>query len=481
MAAGPLSRARARRWARAGVLASLALVLGYVETFIPLPVPVPGIKLGLGNIAVLAALLLLDVRGAAAVAAVKVLAAGFLFGNPLMMLYSAGGTALAFAAMAPLSRIRGVSVVLVAIVGAMLHNVGQIAVASVMLGTGLVWYLAPVLLVAGAATGAVTGAAARYAIGCLGAVPGLPGVREERAAAGKAGAAAGPTPGDGRCRAAARTPDRHSGSPVSVPAAPTDVSAPAPARTAREALAGVDARAKLAFLAVFIVAALHAATPVALGTCLVVAVVLSVAVRLRPRELRAVLAPLAPIVVFTAVMQVLCVQSGAVLLTMGGLVVTADALAEALRMVACLLALMLASVSFMHCTTAEELVGTLRWLLAPLRRVGVAGDAFVLSVSVALGFLPVLVDEFRRLKMSQAARLARFDGGLRGRLGAYLRLFAPLLRSSFVHADALADALLARGFSCGPAPTSLHPGRLGARELACLLAAAALAVVSIAL
>jgi heptaprenyl diphosphate synthase len=162
-----LSREEARFWARVGVLASLALVLGYVETFIPLPVPVPGIKLGLGNIAVLAALERLDVRAGACVAAVKVLAAGFLFGNPLMMLYSASGTVLAFAAMAALSRIPGLSVVLVAIVGAILHNIGQLVVAMLILGTPLVWWSAPVLVVAACATGAVTGMAARYAISCL--------------------------------------------------------------------------------------------------------------------------------------------------------------------------------------------------------------------------------------------------------------------------------------------------------------------------
>ena len=162
-----LSREEARFWARVGVLAALALVLGYIETFIPLPVPVPGIKLGLGNIAVLAALELLDVRAGACVAAVKVLAAGFLFGNPLMMLYSAGGTALAFTAMAALSRIPGLSVVLVAIVGAILHNIGQLVVAMLILGTSLVWWSAPVLVVAACATGAATGVAAQYAISCL--------------------------------------------------------------------------------------------------------------------------------------------------------------------------------------------------------------------------------------------------------------------------------------------------------------------------
>ena len=157
----------ARRWARVGVLAALALVFGYIETFIPLPVPVPGVKLGLANIVVLVALVVLDVRSAAVVALVKVLAAGFLFGNPLMMLYSLGGTVLAFAAMAGLTRIRGISLVLVAIAGAILHNVGRLAVASVVLGPPAVWASAPLLMVAACATGALSGAAARYTVNAL--------------------------------------------------------------------------------------------------------------------------------------------------------------------------------------------------------------------------------------------------------------------------------------------------------------------------
>ena len=157
----------ARLWARVGVLAAVALVLSYIETFIPLPVPVPGIKLGLANIAILIALKLLDVKSAALVATIKVLAAGFLFGNPLMMAYSACGTLLAFVSMAVLSRIRNLSVVLIAIVGAVLHNVGQLAVASVLLGTQLVWATAPLLIIAACVTGALTGIATQLTLNCL--------------------------------------------------------------------------------------------------------------------------------------------------------------------------------------------------------------------------------------------------------------------------------------------------------------------------
>ena len=162
-----LSLDEARWWARVGVLAALALVLGYIETFIVLPVPVPGVKLGLGNIAVLVALALLDERAAAVVALLKVLAAGFIFGNPLTMAYSFVGTLLAFAVMAALMRIRGVSVVLVAMFGAVFHNIGQLVVAQVVLGTPLVWASAPLLVLAACVTGALTGIATRATLACL--------------------------------------------------------------------------------------------------------------------------------------------------------------------------------------------------------------------------------------------------------------------------------------------------------------------------
>lgn len=72
----------ARRLARVSLLCACALVLSYLETMIPLPIAVPGIKLGLANVAVVVALYALDVKSAAAVALVKVFASGFCLARP---------------------------------------------------------------------------------------------------------------------------------------------------------------------------------------------------------------------------------------------------------------------------------------------------------------------------------------------------------------------------------------------------------------
>ena len=169
------------RLASCSLLAAVALVLSYLETMIPLPVALPGVKLGLANVAVAVALFTLDARAAAGVAAVKVLASGLLFGSPTMLAYSFGGTALAFAGMAGLAAIPGVGLVPVSMVAAILHNAGQLAVAALLLQTPTVFVNLPVLAVAACVTGGVTGAVGEAALASL----------EQESEGGRGGAADG--------------------------------------------------------------------------------------------------------------------------------------------------------------------------------------------------------------------------------------------------------------------------------------------------
>ena len=153
-----------RRLARVSLLCACALVLSYLETMIPLPVAVPGIKLGLANVAVVVALYTLDVKSAAAVALVKVFASGFLFGSPMMLVYSLGGTVLAFIGMVALAAVPGVGLVPVSMLAAVLHNVGQLGVAAMALQTPAVFINLGVLGVAACVTGGITGAVAEGAL-----------------------------------------------------------------------------------------------------------------------------------------------------------------------------------------------------------------------------------------------------------------------------------------------------------------------------
>ena len=240
-----------------------------------------------------------------------------------------------------------------------------------------------------------------------------------------------------------------------------------------------DARVKLVCLVVYIVAALHTRTPVALAVCAAAAIAMALATRLSPRMAAAAIRPLVVILLVTVVMRVLYIQQGAVLVQIGSVAVTQGALEAAGVMLVALVCVMVASLAFMRCTPSGQLVATFDWLLAPLRVVGVRTGPFMLALTVAFRFVPVLADELSQLKRAQLARHATFDGSVPARLRAYARLFPPLVRSSFRRADRLAETFVARCFT-GSARAALHPQRIAARDLVLLAATLACALVTFA-
>ncbi len=150
-----------KRLSRIALLSAVALVLSFVETMIPLPIAFPGFKLGLANVAVLVALYATDAKSAVCVAAVKVAAAGFLFGSPTMLVYSASGTLLAFLGMWIFSRVSWLDVVPVSMLASLLHVAGQLCAAAAFLASPAVLINVLPLGVAACVTGFLTGMVAR--------------------------------------------------------------------------------------------------------------------------------------------------------------------------------------------------------------------------------------------------------------------------------------------------------------------------------
>ena len=147
------------------LLTAVSLVLFIVENQIPAPVPVPGVKLGLGNVIVVAVLFLYGPWEALGVLAVKVFLSALLTGNLGALAYSAAGGLLSWGGMCllrPLLREKQLWVA--SVLGAMLHNLGQLLAAMVIAATpGLIAYL-PVLLLSGMITGLFTGVAAQAVV-----------------------------------------------------------------------------------------------------------------------------------------------------------------------------------------------------------------------------------------------------------------------------------------------------------------------------
>lgn len=143
-----------------GLLTALALILSYIETLIPFQPGIPGIKIGLANLAVLICLYLFGWKEAMLLTVVKVLVSGFLFGNLFMIAYSLAGALLSALTMILLKRTGWFHVPVVSAAGGVMHNIGQLIVAFFAVETYSVIYYMPVLILAGLITGIVIGAAA---------------------------------------------------------------------------------------------------------------------------------------------------------------------------------------------------------------------------------------------------------------------------------------------------------------------------------
>lgn len=140
-----------------GMLVALAMVLGFVETLIPINLGIPGMKLGLANIVVVIALFLFDIKTAVVVSILRIILIAMTFGNMSMMFYSIAGASLSLLSMIAISKIKSFSLISISIVGGIMHNVGQIICAAFVVRTNGVFTYLPVLMIAGLVSGALIG------------------------------------------------------------------------------------------------------------------------------------------------------------------------------------------------------------------------------------------------------------------------------------------------------------------------------------
>lgn len=153
-----------KKLARLALLTALMLVLGYVESLLPIAAGIPGVKIGLSNAVLLFALYLINEKSAALLMIMKVLLSGFLFAGLSAMLYALAGGAASLAVMIAIKRfIKDVSIIGVSVAGAVTHNIAQLAVAWAVLGQAAVLGYAPVLIACAVVAGVLTGFAAKGA------------------------------------------------------------------------------------------------------------------------------------------------------------------------------------------------------------------------------------------------------------------------------------------------------------------------------
>ena len=152
---------KANKLALSAMLLSVMMVLGYVESLIPIA-GVPGIKIGLSNSVLLLSLYWLGIPISIQLMLMKVLLSAFMFGGVSAIPYSLAGGVLSLAVMILLIFVvKGFSPIGVGIAGAVMHNTGQILMAMLILALPQLLYYLAILTLVGIGTGMVTGTVAR--------------------------------------------------------------------------------------------------------------------------------------------------------------------------------------------------------------------------------------------------------------------------------------------------------------------------------
>lgn len=151
----------AKKIAYAGMLIALAMIFSYVESFLVLPLAIPGVKLGLANLVVLTGLYYMKPGEVLGISVARIVLVSFLFGNMASLIYSLAGGLLSFAVMVLLKKTNAFSTIGVSVTGAVSHNLAQVLVAALVVNNVKMFYYLPILMLCGIVTGIIVGVVSR--------------------------------------------------------------------------------------------------------------------------------------------------------------------------------------------------------------------------------------------------------------------------------------------------------------------------------
>lgn len=157
--------------------------------------------------------------------------------------------------------------------------------------------------------------------------------------------------------------------------------------------------------------------------------------------------PMLFMLVFLLVINILVLRTGYVLFSIFGFTVYSDAIFQTLYITFRLALMIMITTALTATTKPLDLTLAIEDLLAPLKRFGVPAHEIAMMISIALRFIPTLIEETERIMKAQASRGVDLkEGKFKEKIMAILSLIVPLFVSSFQRAEDLADAMEARGY-----------------------------------
>ena len=231
----------------------------------------------------------------------------------------------------------------------------------------------------------------------------------------------------------------------------------------------LDPRTKLMMVLIYIVALFCAKSFLSYG---ILALFLFVSVRISKVGFRALIRgmkPLVVILIFTAVLNMFYTPGHAIA-SFWIFTLTAEGILAAVFMVLRIALLIMGTFLMTYTTSPIALTDAIENLLGPLKRVRFPVHELAMLMSIALRFIPTLIEETDKIMSAQKARGADFEtGNLLRRAKALVPILVPLFLSAIRRADELATAMECRCYHGGEGRTKLHVLRYQKRDFLCIL------------
>ena len=244
----------------------------------------------------------------------------------------------------------------------------------------------------------------------------------------------------------------------------------------------LDPRTKILLVTLYIIALFSAK---GLAGYLVMAATLAACVRVSHVGLKALvrgLKPLVVIIIFTGVLNICFTPAEHYLLEWGILRISAKGIQTALFMVVRIMLLVMGTFLMTYTTSPIRLTDGLESLLNPLKKVHVPVHELAMMMSIALRFIPTLIEETDKIMSAQKARGADFESGnLFQKAKALVPILVPLFISAFRRADELATAMECRCYHGGEGRTKLHVLKYQRRDYIALAGGAVILVLVVVL
>ena len=226
----------------------------------------------------------------------------------------------------------------------------------------------------------------------------------------------------------------------------------------------LDARCKLILVVLYIVALFTAKSFVSYALVIAVTVWMIAVSHIPPKALFRGLKPVVVIIVITAILN-LFFTSGTPLVKLGPLTVTQEGIVRAVLMVLRIMLLIMGTFLLTYTTSPMALTDGMEALFNPLKKIKVPVHEMAMMMSMALRFIPTLIEETDKIMSAQKARGADFENGnLLQRARALLPILVPLFVSAFRRADELAVAMESRCYHGGEGRTRMKQLRMEARD-----------------